>query len=274
MLMTAHVVFAALDPTRPATLSRQVVTDLLRDPARLSRRDRQRRSRHARDRGPHRRRRRRGRRDPRRLRRAAALPRRAHQLAAEAALLREAERDAALRGADRRGRRARPRDEARARREPARAGPRRRATSSAGRSTAGSPSASRAAEAAGARARAWCSRGDARRRARDPPRIRSRRRAPGLRCFAASSRVRRRWCTHDRRAPRPVRASRASPLGTPAPRSALRGGRARWGAARWRGMMMPSCRRQPRASRRCLISCIINSAEEMSPACSKTSSFR
>ena len=31
MLMTAHVVFAALDPTRPATLSPQVVTGLLRD---------------------------------------------------------------------------------------------------------------------------------------------------------------------------------------------------------------------------------------------------
>lgn len=30
MLMTAHVVFAALDPTRPATLSEQVVTGLLR----------------------------------------------------------------------------------------------------------------------------------------------------------------------------------------------------------------------------------------------------
>jgi beta-N-acetylhexosaminidase len=31
MIMTAHVVFAALDPTRPATLSEQVVTGLLRD---------------------------------------------------------------------------------------------------------------------------------------------------------------------------------------------------------------------------------------------------
>ena len=31
MLMTAHVVFAALDPTRPATLSPQVVTGLLRE---------------------------------------------------------------------------------------------------------------------------------------------------------------------------------------------------------------------------------------------------
>src|SRR5262249_32742085 len=30
MLMTAHVVFAALDPERPATLSEQVVTGLLR----------------------------------------------------------------------------------------------------------------------------------------------------------------------------------------------------------------------------------------------------
>nr|HEX4316967.1 beta-N-acetylhexosaminidase [Kofleriaceae bacterium] len=30
MIMTAHVIFAALDPTRPATLSPQVVTDLLR----------------------------------------------------------------------------------------------------------------------------------------------------------------------------------------------------------------------------------------------------
>jgi beta-N-acetylhexosaminidase len=31
MLMTAHVVFAALDPTRPATLSPEVITGLLRD---------------------------------------------------------------------------------------------------------------------------------------------------------------------------------------------------------------------------------------------------
>src|SRR5690606_28348420 len=31
MIMTAHVVFAALDPTRPATLSEQVVSGLLRD---------------------------------------------------------------------------------------------------------------------------------------------------------------------------------------------------------------------------------------------------
>ena len=31
MLMTAHVVFAALDPTRPATLSEQVITGLLRE---------------------------------------------------------------------------------------------------------------------------------------------------------------------------------------------------------------------------------------------------
>jgi len=31
MIMTAHVVFAALDPDRPATLSREVVTGLLRD---------------------------------------------------------------------------------------------------------------------------------------------------------------------------------------------------------------------------------------------------
>jgi beta-N-acetylhexosaminidase len=31
MIMTAHVVFAALDPSRPATLSEQVVTGLLRD---------------------------------------------------------------------------------------------------------------------------------------------------------------------------------------------------------------------------------------------------
>jgi beta-N-acetylhexosaminidase len=31
MIMTAHVVFAALDPTRPATLSEQVVTGLLRE---------------------------------------------------------------------------------------------------------------------------------------------------------------------------------------------------------------------------------------------------
>src|SRR5262249_42327293 len=30
-LMTAHVVFTALDPERPATLSRAIVTDLLRD---------------------------------------------------------------------------------------------------------------------------------------------------------------------------------------------------------------------------------------------------
>ena len=30
-LMTAHVIFRALDPTRPATLSRKVMTDLLRD---------------------------------------------------------------------------------------------------------------------------------------------------------------------------------------------------------------------------------------------------
>src|SRR5262249_54545263 len=31
MIMTAHIVFAALDPARPATLSEQVVTGLLRD---------------------------------------------------------------------------------------------------------------------------------------------------------------------------------------------------------------------------------------------------
>ena len=76
MIMTAHVVFAALDATRPATLSHAVVTGLLRD--KLGYRgvivsddlDMKR------DRRPHGRRRRRGRRDPRRLRRAAAVPRR------------------------------------------------------------------------------------------------------------------------------------------------------------------------------------------------------
>ena len=72
MLMTAHVVFAALDPTRPATLSPQVVTGLLRGKLGYRGVDRQRRPRHACDRRPHGRRCRCGRRDPRRLRRVVA----------------------------------------------------------------------------------------------------------------------------------------------------------------------------------------------------------